>query len=50
MKYSTKDVAIFKTKKNHYMSIYPELSVNRSYTACIMYVHRVLDQNNTKTS
>ena len=45
MKYITDDGITFKTKKDYYMSLYPNLLVGRSYNVFIVYVSRLLDQD-----
>jgi len=48
MRYISNDGIIFKTKKDYYMYLYPNLSYGRSYNAFIVYVSRLLDQDKKK--
>ena len=50
MKYVSNDGIVFKTKKDYYMYLYPNLAYGRSYNAFIIYVSRLLDQDKKKTS
>ena len=48
MKYVSNDGVIFKTKKDYYMYIYPELSKNRTYTAFMVYIDRFVNKDKKK--
>ena len=41
MKYVSNDGIIFKTKKDYYMYVYPDLLKNRTYTAFMIYANRL---------